>query len=245
LSATKKPKVEEKKTEVVISRKKDKVAIVGFAPTWNMAPFKDPSFEIWACNEFYVLGGEYGEGFHIDLLFELHSHHIIEEKRKQDQGRHLEWLRNAPIYVLMQKHYDDIPKSVAFPREYIKSKYRPYFTNTISFQIALAMELGYKEIHLFGINMANDEEYAVQRPSVEYFVGLAEGRGIKVFIPDESDICRTWFDYGFDDEMQGIMTKRLAHARAEHARNNGSLQAQAQQLMAHSHQEIGFMQAFQ
>ena len=39
----------------LVLKRNDKVAIVGFAPTWNQTPFKDSTFDIWACNEFYLV----------------------------------------------------------------------------------------------------------------------------------------------------------------------------------------------
>ena len=171
--------------------KKTKVCIVGFAPTWPKAPYEDESFEIWACNEFHILNKR------MDVLFELHSRNEIENKeRDKVKKEHLTWMQNAKIPIFMIQHFDDIPSSIPYPWQHIIEKYGTYFTNTISLQIALAIDLGFKEIHLYGVNMANDEEYASQRPSVEYFVGLARGAGITVYIPDESDILKSWTIYG-------------------------------------------------
>jgi hypothetical protein len=221
-----------------IARQKEKVAIVGFAPTWPLAPFADMDFEIWACNEFHLLNRR------IDLLFELHGRKEIEEKeRDKVKQEHLNWLRNSKIPILMQRHFDDIPNSIPFPKDYIVQKYGNYFTNTISWQIALAIDLGFKEIHLYGINMANDEEYASQRPSVEYFVGLARGMGIPVYIPDQSDICKGWTLYGFEDEQATVIHKRIKHFKDENINKKQGLEAAAQQNIAAMHQAIGIVQA--
>ena len=222
-----------------IQRKKEKVCIVGFAPTWNMAPFKDDSFEFWACNEFYLVkDGDIVPK--IDLLFELHSRNEIETKERDlTKGHHLKWLQNATIPILMQKHFDDIKNSIPFPKDYMVNKYGTYFTNTISWQVALAIDLGFKEIHLYGVNMANDEEYASQRPSVEYFIGLARGMGIKVFIPDQSDICKSWTLYGFEDEAATILAKRIKHLRDENVAKKQQFEIGAQNNLATMHQCIG------
>ena len=145
--------------------------------------------------------------------------------------------------VTIREHYDDIPNSIPFPREFLLTKFRRYFTNTISWQIALALAMGYKEIHLYGINMANDEEYKSQRPSVEYFVGLAEGLGVKVFIPEECDICKSWYDYGFDQELTSVMAKRLGHFLEENRAKQGNAQKAAEQNIAVMHQAIGMVNA--
>lgn len=215
-----------------------KCAIVGFAPTWPMAPFDDQTFEIWACNEFHMLGKR------IDLLFELHSRTEIENKeRDKEKQEHLTWLKKATIPILMQKHFDDIPNSLPFPKDTIVEKYGNYFTNTISWQVALAIDVGFREIHLYGVNMANDEEYASQRPSVEYFIGLARGMGIKVYIPDQSDICKSWLLYGFDDEQATIIHKRIKHFKDENMGRKQAMEVQAQQSIAGMHQAIGVVSA--
>jgi hypothetical protein len=221
-----------------IGRKKDKLAIVGFAPTWPDAPFADNDFEIWACNEFHMLGKR------LDVLFELHGRREIEEKeRDKVKQEHLNWLRNAKIPIIMQMHFEDIPNSIPFPKDYIVQKYGGYFTNTISWQIALAIDLGFKEIHLYGVNMANDEEYASQRPSVEYFIGLARGMGIKIYIPDQSDICKSWTLYGFDDEQATVIHKRIKHFKDENAQKRAQFENAAQGNIAAMHQAIGVVQA--
>lgn len=241
-----KPKESEQKT-FNLTRKKDKVAIVGFAPTWPMAPFKDPDFEIWACNEFHMIAPR------IDVLFQLHGEGRLQDTKKEMDGKHLEWLRNAKIPILMQKHYDDIPNSIPFPKDYLQDKFgnrfvdpgtkETYFTNTISWQIALAIDMGYKEIDLYGVNMANDEEYASQRPSVEYFIGIARGLGIRVYIPDQSDLCKSWVLYGFDDEQATVIHKRLKHFKDENIQKKQQLEAAAQNAIAQMHQAIGIVQA--
>lgn len=220
-----------------LQKQKEKVAIVGFAPTWPQAPFKDNDFEIWGCNECHMVFPR------VDLLFELHSPKVIIDTKKEMAGKHLEWLRNAKIPLLMQKHYEDIPNSIPFPKDYIVGKYGNYFTNTISWQIALAIDLGFKEIHLYGVNMANDEEYASQRPSVEYFVGLARGMGIEVFIPDQSDICKSWTLYGFEDEQATIIHKRIKHFKEEHQTKRQQLEVAAQNNIFAMHQAIGVVNA--
>lgn len=209
-----------------------KVSIVGFAPTWVETPFDDEEMDIWVCNEFYLLKPK-----RFDVLFDLHGRHELETKFRNKN--HIEWLKNAKCPVVLRKHFEDIPNSIPFPRALIKSKFRPYFTNTISWQIAFALELGYKEIHLYGVNMATDEEFISQRPSVEYFVGVAEGRGVKIVIPDGSDICKTWFDYGFDDEAKSLQHKRIKQFIMETAQRRAAAQNIAEQNVAQVHQASG------
>lgn len=215
-----------------------KVAIVGFAPTWVKAPFDDKSFEIWACNEFYL------HKKRIDVLFELHS--PAEIVAKDRNKKHREWLKASPIPIFMREPYKDIPKCVVYPRDAILEAFpRRYFTNTISWQIALAIKIGFKEIHLYGINMATDEEYAAQRPSCEYFVGWAEGMGIKVVIPDESDLCKCWFLYGFEQDQLSVMAKRMKNFETENQQREAQFRNVAETNVAMMHQARGAISATQ
>ena len=47
--------------------------------------------------------------------------------------------------------------------------------------------------------MAMETEYATQRPSCEYLLGMAEGRGIEIVIPDSSEILKSSFLYGVEE----------------------------------------------
>jgi hypothetical protein len=137
--------------------------------------------------------------------------------------KHVEWLKQAPCPVWMWRHHPEFPQSRAYPLLEILEAYpRRYFNNSISWEIALAMHLGYRTIGLFGIDMALDgvhgeSEYSWQRPSVEYFVGLAEGRGIEVVIPEASEILKCGYLYGWDNKSvaRAKMLTRLKQLEAQ------------------------------
>jgi hypothetical protein len=188
---------------------KPKVCIVGFAPGRENAPYGDPSFEFWALNEMHMAA----DVKRIDVLFELHDYKWITEG-KRSPG-HLKWLRNATIPVMMQKHFADIPNSLPFPRRELEEAYGAYYTNTVSWEIALATHIGVKEIHIYGVNMATDIEYQSQRPSCEYYIGVARGKGIKVYVPPESDLLKCFYQYGFEDGELSMMSQRLKRLEDE------------------------------
>jgi len=187
---------------------KDKVAIVGFADTRVHAPFDDPEFEIWGCNELYA---EHDIP-RVDVLFELHDFEHIKKSRRNPEG-HFKWLQEAKIPLFLQEKHEDIPMSIKFPKSELVTHFpRAYFTNTVSWQMALAIMLGYKTIHLYGVNMAVDGEYSYERPSCEYFCGIAEGMGIELFIHPDSDLCKTTFLYGFENDY---VLKRKVQVRID------------------------------
>lgn len=212
-----------------------KVAIVGFAGGRENAPYDKPDeFEIWSCNEAHMNA----DIKRIDVLFELHDLEWIKEGKRWKE--HYPWLcANKKIPVIMQQHFPDIPMSRPYPIAEIVKRWGRYFTNTIAEQIAFAMLAGVKDIHLYGVNMATDIEYMSQRPSVEYWVGLARGMGINVYVPPESDLLKNFYIYGLEDGQLSIMSTRLETIKTDHQKRVQNLQGQIQGNMAALNQSVG------
>lgn len=100
-----------------------------------------------------------------------------------------------PIY--MQRRHDDIPNSVAYPLAEVSKNLMPesnnqvdYFTSSLAFMFGLGVLMGYKRIELYGFEMGAQTEYAYQRACAEYVIGLAQGRGVEVFIPKQSSLLQ-------------------------------------------------------
>jgi hypothetical protein len=66
------------------------------------------------------------------------------------------------------------------------------------YMMAYAIEAGYKNIQIFGVEMSHDSEYAYQRPNMEYWIGIAKGKGINVQVPANCSLLRGDL-YGFED----------------------------------------------
>jgi hypothetical protein len=137
----------------------------------------------------------------------------------------------------MQAKNDDVPMSIEFPKDILLKKFRRYFTNSISWEIALAIYEGFKEIFIFGVDMATDGEYAFERPSVEYFCGYAEGAGCKLVIPDKSDLLKSFFLYPYEDAS--TFKIKMDARRAELDQRVAELSAQEQHIRDQKNQMIG------
>ena len=124
-----------------------------------------------------------------------------------------------PIYC--QEHMADVPASVRFPRDEINDwllknggrtlepmpqgfHTADYYTSTPAQMLALAIWEGFEEIHLYGVDMLQAEEYFYQRSGCEYFVGFARGRGIKVYVPPTSALCKANYVYGYTEPPTDI-----------------------------------------
>jgi hypothetical protein len=205
-------------------QKRDKVAIVGCAESKSMAPFNMPdTWEFWGVNNLHVTMPKQPW----TRWFEMHSityDNITYKRRGLTDFRgmlvqaYLESLNALNIPVYMQRPWNVIPHAVPYPLDAILKEFpRKYFTNTISWMIALAILEGFKEIGIWGVDMAvssplrAQNEYSHQRPSCEYFIGIAEGRGIKVHLPDECDLLKSRFLYAINEPEENAFNKKLAN----------------------------------
>jgi hypothetical protein len=241
----------------------DKIAIIGYAPSRNLVPWSDPTFSRWGLNDMYRMpdmtgAGPDGKGLGYQLWFQLHNR--TEITRMRSPG-HEEWLanqENVPA-IVMQKHYPEFPRSVEFPIGELVSRWRDFFTNTISYMIGLALlqntvpapdEIreafgiewvrkpgGVREIHLYGIDMAAGEEFEYQRSSVEYYCGLAEAMGFKLYIPPRSDILKTPRRYGYEGAFS--ILDKIRQRDEEQAAEVQQVQAQLQQTRDHLMNLVG------
>jgi hypothetical protein len=202
------------KKKKVATDKKKKVAIVGFAPsTRHLAPFNNQEWEIWTLNEFQSILPVEGAN-NITRWFELHQRDTVLTSSRDP--KYIDKLKASTIPIMMCEKYDDIPMSEAYPLDdIIKALETDYFTNSISYMVAYAVYAGYEEIAIYGVDMAQDEEYAKERPSVEYFVGYARAKGIPVYIPPESDICKVPYYYGFQEESASKICRTIDPKRKD------------------------------
>ena len=94
---------------------------------------------------------------------------------------------DVPLY--MQSKYFD--SATRYPFDEVATTIgRHYFNSSIAYAMALAIHEGAEEIAIYGVDMKGDDEYGYQKPNMEYLIGLAIGKGIKVTIPDESPLCK-------------------------------------------------------
>lgn len=182
---------------------KKKVCIIGTASTMLKTPWDDKSFDFWACSPVITHPGMEKKKF--NLLFELHGeNYYLNEKI-------LERLNKVTCPILMKKKVDKIKTSEKLDFEKMIEFFngRKYYTSTISFMIAYAIMQGYSEIHLYGVHMSASEEYGHQRQACEYWLGVAEGRGIKIYVPEESEILHISYVYGYETENDVVAQARI------------------------------------
>lgn len=180
-----------------------KIAIVGFTGSKDKAPWGDPDWEIWICNNLWK---HCPDGW--DRLYDLHDQATIEGDAEHNgflsghDGRTVKGetvnLKGRPVVVWNPQPAWET--AVAYPKDAIVDLFGNYFTNSISWMIANAIVENVTELHIYGVDMATSGEYSAQRPSCEYMLGWAAGCGVKIYLPPESDLLKVAFMYGAEDD---------------------------------------------
>lgn len=168
---------------VVLNRTR-KIGLCGaHMSSLQTCPWNDPSWELWghASSRSYY-------SRELDRYFDLHPKSRWTKAGKKT-ALYPKWLAKNVVPIYMQEHFAEVPASIRYPKERILQEFRRYFTNHAAWMIALALTEGdVAEIGFFGVNYSHQSEYTLQRGSCEYWMGFAEGRGIKLVIPPGSSL---------------------------------------------------------
>ena len=174
---------------MILSRKR-KIAILGTSPSWERAPFDDPSWEIWACNQF-ALGLE-----RCEYVFEIHRRWNLDDRKSPDKG-YIERLKKVkPPTKVVSIIPIGGPANVVMDRDDLFKRYGSWwFSSSFGYMIGMAIDEGVSEIGFWGIDMESREEYVVQQCGVLHLIDVARRQGIKVHIPDYSLLNREPLPY--------------------------------------------------
>lgn len=204
----------------------------GKVQAYPPADFVGDDWEIWCCSP-----GTYGIVPKIDRFFEVHR---WEPGQAWFSPEYCQFLREfrGPVYV--GGDIPEIQNQVRYPTNDAEEKFSAYFlTSSLSLMFALAImeieaaretrtETGIVDtIGMWGVDMSAGEEWEYQRPGCHFFILEALRRGIRVFIPPESDILRPMPIYGVS-EWDARYIKATARAREINGRvqNHASVAAE-------------------
>ncbi len=182
-----------------VKPRRQKVAIIGTAPSSRaLAPYDDETWDIWGCSP-----GNMNCLPRVDAWFEIHANLLWPRYADAYGKNYIKWLSEQKFPVYLQDepwHQKYFPHALGFPaREMLKKFGRHWFTSSFAWMMAFAIHLGYKEIGLFGVDMASKDEYIQQRQGFYHWLEKAQGLGIKVVIPRESDLAQPPGLYGYSD----------------------------------------------
>jgi hypothetical protein len=162
-----------------------KVAVVGLAPsTRDLVPW-GTEWEVWG------LAWD-SERYRLHRAFEMHDMQTMKTSPAaiyRDLPDYLERISMCRR-LYMADAYSEVPGSERYPYEWVGTVCGAYWESSIAYMVSLAIASGADEIGIYGVDMKADEEYAYQRANLEYLIGLARGREIKVHVPDESPLMK-------------------------------------------------------
>ena len=168
-----------------------KIVILGSSSTsLASAPWYEPGTEFWASASFYRDHPQMAD--RVDCWFELHPH--IE----QLSPGWLDWaIENQPRCFLRDRN-EQLDNSHTYPIEIIAERFGSYFTSSVAYMLAYAIEQGAEWIGLYGVDMATMGEHLYQKANCEHLLGVALGAGVEVMIPETSPLLHTEFMYGYE-----------------------------------------------
>lgn len=159
--------------------------------------------EVWTINAL-------GNVFDCDRVFHMDDVRIQEirgaAKPDGNIAALLPWLKAHPGPVYTSRPHPDYPGLVPFPmQEVVRDTGYAYFNSTAAYAVAFAVFLKVKKITLFGMDFtyAHSHHSEKGRACVEFWLGIAAARGIKISIPQKSSLmdgCEPPRDrlYGYD-----------------------------------------------
>lgn len=178
-----------------------KVLIYGCGEGQAGAPLDDPDWEVWALN---LICPRDREGrVRADRWFDVHQ-------RVAQTPDDLRWIAALPVPIYVPTDLlGHGPTCVRLPHERLETAFGVTFWScTFAYQIALAMLENFTDIAIHGVELSlgNFRERSVEASCVNYWIGQADARGVRVHVPDGSRLGSHRFRYGleYDEEIADV-----------------------------------------
>lgn len=177
-----------------------KICILGTAPTSkDLAPFDNKDIEFWVLSQ--------DNPKRADVVFEIHEKSMLTHEMYKPENI----LRKYPNQKFITvETIEGLTNQDKYPLDEIKSflcehgANENYLMSSISYMLAYAIYQNVDEIYLYGVDMIASDEYAYQRSNCEWLIGIAQGKGIKVIIPEQSKLLKSRFRYGTKESIEEI-----------------------------------------
>lgn len=185
-----------------------KLAIVGAGLTQYKAPFDDESYDIW------TTGNVSASCPRVTGIIEVHTNAMQDPKI----------LNGHDCPVWMQEIHQDIPKSEKFPIQELVNHFGKIFDCSMTMLLGLAYYKGYRDIELFGVDLADKESYEKYRANFLYLLGLGRGEGRRISISHGSLLMRDKLLYCY--EHPGVIQQRVLDQQIQLAKQLEETQRQ-------------------
>jgi hypothetical protein len=110
-------------------------------------------------------------------VFQLHERRVFESWIEQEQNR-----------VVLMRDDPAFPNVKILPAAELVRIFGARFSSTFAWMIGWALLEGFEDITIRGIHLAHETEYFAQRDAFFWFIGLAQGKGIKINIDEDSGV---------------------------------------------------------
>ena len=159
--------------------------------------------EVWAINAL-------GDVFACDLIFHMDDIRIQEIRAAAAPASNIAalvgWIKTSPVPVVTSRAHPDYPALVEFPlQDVLNHLGHDYFNSTAAYAIAFAIHTGAKIISVFGMDFTypNVHDAEKGRACVEFWLGQAHARGIKINLPKTTTLMDSCYPrssrlYGYD-----------------------------------------------
>jgi len=180
------------------------IHIIAKGPGFLDAPARSETGEyiVWGLNDMPLYKK-------IDALFNMHD--LTKQPPPNKLCMVVAEQDKIPLYTL--KKHDWLSNTIKYPFDTIVKKFlsghtvgkKPlkYFSSSICYMIALAIHKGATEIQLWGASyFANQRDAILERAAVEFWLGIAIGKGIKVHVHGPTTILKAGENndlYGYEN----------------------------------------------
>jgi SAM-dependent methyltransferase len=159
--------------------------------------------EVWAINAL-------GNVLDCDLVFHMDDIRIQEKRAEAEPTSNIaamvRWIKHSKVPVVTSRKHPDYPALVEFPLEDVLNNLEhDYFNSTAAYAVAFAIHIGATKISCFGFDFtyANSHQAEKGRACVEFWLGVAKARGIKLSMPKTTTLMDALGErkdrlYGYD-----------------------------------------------
>lgn len=209
------------------------VAIIGMGPSGNqyLALTRQAGGRSNFCDQTWGINA-IGDVFACDLVFHMDDVRIqqirADARPQSNIAAMLRWMRKTATPIITSRSHPDYPTLMEFPlEEVINDLGFAYFNNTAAYAVAYAIHIGVQRLTLFGMDYTYPNAHDAERgrACVEFLLGIAASRGIKLRVPQTSslmDACHTLESrlYGYDTHklelVQGAERLQVQFREREH-----------------------------
>ncbi len=187
------------------------VAIIGLGP--SMAEYTDITKRLGGrhkfCDQVWAMNA-LGSIIQCDKIFHMDDVRIQEIRAEalpdSNTAAMLEWMKTTTTPIITSRVHPDYPALVPFPLVDVLNEFDTgYFNSTAAYAVAYAIWIGAEKISMFGADFTYPNAHQAEkgRACVEFWLGIASERKIKLLVPKKStllDAIHTQAErfYGYD-----------------------------------------------